>query len=79
MPRAAPGLEPLLRGFDELVAGAGGRVYLAKDWRLRPEVLAAMYPRLDEWRAVRERADPEHRWRSDLGLRTGLIGRRPRR
>lgn len=75
MPRAAPGLEPLLRGFDELVAGAGGRVYLAKDWRLRPEVLAAMYPRLDEWRAVREQADPEHRWRSDLGLRTGLIGR----
>lgn len=76
MPRAAPGLEPLLRGFDELVAGVGGRVYLAKDWRLRPEVLAAMYPRLQEWRSVRDRADPERRWRSDLGLRTGLIGDR---
>lgn len=75
MPRSAPGLEPLLRGFDELVAGAGGRVYLAKDWRLSPQVLAAMYPRLDEWRAMRDRADPERRWRSDLALRTGLVER----
>ncbi len=73
MPRAAPGLESLLAGFDELVASAGGRVYLAKDARLRPETLAAMYPRLPEWRAIRDRADPERRWQSDLGLRTGLV------
>jgi decaprenylphospho-beta-D-ribofuranose 2-oxidase len=73
LPRAAPGLEALLRGFDELVAGAGGRVYLAKDGRMRPDAVAAMYPRLQRWRAVRDRADPERRWRSDLGLRTGLI------
>ena len=73
MPRAAPGLELLLRGFDQLVAQAGGRVYLAKDWRLRSDVLEAMYPRLAKWRAVRDQADPDRRWRSDLGLRTGLI------
>jgi decaprenylphospho-beta-D-ribofuranose 2-oxidase len=77
LPRAAPGLEPLLSGFDELVAGAGGRVYLAKDARLRPEALAAMYPRLNEWRAIRERADPERRWSSDLAVRTGLVERQP--
>jgi decaprenylphospho-beta-D-ribofuranose 2-oxidase len=73
MPRAAPGLERLQRDFDELVAGAGGRVYLAKDGRLRPDALAAMYPRLGEWRAIRDQADPERHWRSDLALRTGLV------
>jgi decaprenylphospho-beta-D-ribofuranose 2-oxidase len=76
MPRGAPGLEDLMSAFDELVAGAGGRVYLAKDCRLRPEILSAMYPRLEQWRAVRDRADPERRWSSDLGLRTGLVHRR---
>lgn len=74
LPRRAAGLHELLAGFDELVAAAGGRVYLAKDARLGPEALAAMYPRLDEWRAVRDRADPDRLWRSDLALRTGLIG-----
>ncbi|HEX8976835.1 MAG TPA: FAD-binding oxidoreductase [Solirubrobacteraceae bacterium] len=73
LPRGAPALERLLRDFDELVAGAGGRVYLAKDGRLRPDALAAMYPRLERWRAARDEADPEHRWRSDLALRTGLV------
>jgi decaprenylphospho-beta-D-ribofuranose 2-oxidase len=73
LPRGAPSLERLLRDFDELVAGAGGRVYLAKDGRLRPDALAAMYPRLDQWRRIRDAADPERRWRSDLALRTGLV------
>jgi decaprenylphospho-beta-D-ribofuranose 2-oxidase len=73
MPRSAPGLEALQQRFDELVAGAGGRVYLAKDSRLRPETVTAMYPRLAQWRSIRERVDPERRWRSDLALRTGLV------
>jgi decaprenylphospho-beta-D-ribofuranose 2-oxidase len=73
LPRAAPGLGALLDRFDEIVAEAGGRVYLAKDARLRPATLAAMYPRLEEWRAARDEADPEGRWRSDLAVRTGLV------
>lgn len=76
LPRAAPGLDRLLDGFDELVAGAGGRVYLAKDRRLRAATLAMMYPRLQQWRTVRDRLDPERRWSSDLALRTGLVERR---
>ncbi len=74
IPRAAPGLEALLRGFDELVAEAGGRVYLSKDSRLAPEMVKAMYPRLSEWQGVRDRLDPEGVWCSDLALRTGLVG-----
>jgi decaprenylphospho-beta-D-ribofuranose 2-oxidase len=73
MPGGAPGLAGLLDRCDEWVAGAGGRVYLAKDGRLRPDVLAAMYPRVAEWRAIRDRHDPDGVWASDLGARTGLV------
>ncbi len=75
LPCAAAGIDGLLTEFDGLVAHAGGRVYLTKDARLRPEATEAMYPRLAEWRAVRDRADPERLWCSDLALRTGLIAR----
>jgi decaprenylphospho-beta-D-ribofuranose 2-oxidase len=75
LPRAAAGLGPALDRCDEHVAAAGGRVYLSKDARLRPDALRAMYPRLEEWRATRDRADPEGVWRSDLALRTGLVER----
>jgi decaprenylphospho-beta-D-ribofuranose 2-oxidase len=73
LPRAAPGVEPLLHRFDELVATAGGRVYLTKDARLAAAATSAMYPRLPDWQQVRGAADPDGLWRSDLALRTGLI------
>jgi decaprenylphospho-beta-D-ribofuranose 2-oxidase len=72
IPRRAPGLGPLLEGFDRAVAEAGGRVYLSKDSRLRSDAMRAMYPRLDEWLAARDRADPERVWCSDLARRVGL-------
>jgi decaprenylphospho-beta-D-ribofuranose 2-oxidase len=73
LPRAAAGLEALLDEFDQLVAEAGGRVYLSKDARMKPDVLQAMYPRLEEWRAARAASDPQGLWRSDLAIRVGLV------
>lgn len=72
IPARTPGLAALLDDLDEAVVGAGGRVYLAKDARVRPDRLAAMYPRLDEWRAIRDRLDPEGVMTSDLARRLGL-------
>ena len=75
LPRRAPELTRALEDCDERVAQAGGRVYLTKDARMRPEAVRAMYPRLREWQELRERADPGGLWRSDLALRTGLVER----
>ncbi|MFE9646864.1 FAD-binding protein [Streptomyces sp. NPDC006365] len=72
LPANLPGLGAFLDELDEEVAAAGGRVYLAKDARLRPELLAAMYPRLDEFRALRAELDPAAVFTSDLSRRLGL-------
>ncbi|MDP8987358.1 MAG: FAD-binding oxidoreductase, partial [Actinomycetota bacterium] len=72
LPAGDPGLGPLLDDVDEMVVEAGGRLYLAKDSRMRPELLAAMYPRLDEWRQVRASVDPDGVLRSDQARRLGL-------
>ncbi|MFG2678527.1 FAD-binding protein [Streptomyces sp. NPDC048392] len=72
IPAGLPGLGAFLDELDEEVAGAGGRVYLAKDSRLRPELLAAMYPRLDDFRALRAELDPHGVFVSDLARRLAL-------
>ncbi|MFJ8540835.1 FAD-binding protein [Streptomyces sp. NPDC093586] len=72
VPAGLPGLGAFLDELDEQVAAAGGRVYLAKDSRLRPELLASMYPRLDDFRALRAELDPRGVFTSDLSRRLAL-------
>ena len=72
VPIGAPGLGALLDRLDEEVLEVGGRGYLAKDSRLRASAIARMYPRLEEWRAVRRAADPDGVFMSDMARRLGL-------
>jgi decaprenylphospho-beta-D-ribofuranose 2-oxidase len=71
-PARTPSLDDLLRRLDEDVLAADGRVYLAKDSRVSPEAVAAMYPRLPEFRKLRGELDPAGQLVSDLSRRLEL-------
>ncbi len=69
IPTGVDGLAAVLDELDQLVANAGGRVYLAKDARMQPHLLPTMYPRIGEWNATRDAMDPQHRFASDQARR----------
>lgn len=72
IPAGVDDLDDTLDELDDAVVEAGGRVYLAKDSRMHPRHVPAMYPRLVEFRAVRAEVDPEGRFASNLSRRLGL-------
>jgi decaprenylphospho-beta-D-ribofuranose 2-oxidase len=72
LPVGPPGLGRVLDRLDELVVGAKGRVYLAKDARLRRDKVAPMYPGLARFRRLCETVDPAGDMVSDLARRLGL-------
>ncbi|GAB4406610.1 MAG: FAD-binding oxidoreductase [Bacteroidia bacterium] len=69
-------LFPFLDHLDHLVADYGGRVYLTKDVRLPAAMMARMYPRLPEFRAVLAQLDPDRRVRSLQSERLALHPRK---
>jgi decaprenylphospho-beta-D-ribofuranose 2-oxidase len=75
VPASRRGLSDLLRGLDEIVLSAGGRHYLAKDHHMGRSALTHGYPRLDEWRTVRDQVDPTGVWASDQSRRLDLTRR----
>ena len=72
VPAATGGLGDMLHGLDRLVLDAGGRHYFAKDAVTTPDAIRRGYPRLAEWKAVRDAVDPTGVWQSDLSRRLGL-------
>ncbi len=50
------GVNEFLNELDRLAMEFGGRVYTAKDSRVSAENFHKMYPRIDEWIAVRRKA-----------------------
>lgn len=68
-----PGLNEFLNELDRRVLEFGGRVYTAKDSRATAETFHAMYPRIDEWIAVRRKVDPLGVFASDMARRLELL------
>lgn len=74
LPIGSSTLPGLLDELDRTVVAASGRVYLAKDARLRAEDFSLMYPRAEEFLRVKSRIDPRDQLKSDLARRLGLVG-----
>lgn len=67
-------LSAFLHELEKILLDFGGRLYLAKDAVASPETIAAMYPRLDEFKAIQKRLDPKGVLSSSMSRRLGLTG-----
>lgn len=67
-----PAAFSLMLEMDKVVADCGGRLYLAKDARMTPEMVRVSYPDLDRFRAICSAVDPDRRYRSLLSERLAL-------
>jgi len=68
-----PGVNEFLNELDARVMQFGGRVYTAKDSRVNADNFHAMYPRIDEWIALRRKVDPTGVFVSDMARRLELL------
>jgi decaprenylphospho-beta-D-ribofuranose 2-oxidase len=67
------GLNEFLNELDRRVLEFGGRLYTGKDNRTTADNFHAMYPRIDEWIAVRRKVDPTGVFASDMARRLELL------
>ncbi len=72
VPAGIDGLTAALDELDELVASEGGRLYLAKDSRMHPDMMRRTYSRLDAWKSTKRTLDPRGVFTSDLARRLEL-------
>lgn len=71
---AKPGVIELLATLERITLDHGGRIYLAKDAAMSADSFAAMYPKLEAFRAVLDRIDPDRRMDSDMARRLDIRG-----
>ena len=68
-----PEVHSLLDEIDEFLCTIGGRVYLAKDARLKPANFEKMYGDvLPEWRKIIREVNPKHKIYSSMARRLGF-------
>lgn len=58
------GLFEFLDELDQVVLKYGGRLYMSKDARMKPSMLEAGYPRLQEFKSIVQKYNPEGKIRS---------------
>jgi len=58
------GLMEFLDELDEVVLKHGGRLYMSKDARMKPEVLEAGYPTLQQFKNIVNKYNPNQKLRS---------------
>jgi decaprenylphospho-beta-D-ribofuranose 2-oxidase len=63
-----------LHELDEIVLKHSGRIYLAKDSCMKAVTFRQMYPRYQEWLAIKDAVDPGRRFTSDLSRRLQIGG-----
>jgi FAD/FMN-containing dehydrogenase len=58
------GLFKFLDELDQIVLQYGGRLYMSKDARMKPEVLVKGYPKLEQFRSIVKKYNPSGKFSS---------------
>lgn len=58
------GLFDFLDELDQVVLKYKGRLYMSKDARMKPEMLEKGYPRLEEFKSIVKKYNPDYKFRS---------------
>jgi decaprenylphospho-beta-D-ribofuranose 2-oxidase len=74
LPNTGAPLRDLVQRMDSIVLRHSGRLYLAKDTTMDRETFDAMYPRADEFRALKQQIDPDALFMSRQSRRLALGG-----
>lgn len=73
LPYTGDDLKQVLAKLDQILLRHGGRLYMAKDTLTSAETFAQMYPRLEEFKALKRKIDPNCRFASSQARRLGLL------